>query len=150
MSKLSLSEIVYGVCKIHARKDKIEFLRQNNSLQLRDILKIMYDKNLKLLIPSEAPPYNQSPMPDSHGKLYSECRKLKHFVEGYSGNLNNIRREKIFIEMLESVDKDDALLLIDMIKQKPLKGLTASVINEAFGFELVPENNKEKKEEENV
>jgi hypothetical protein len=35
--------------------------------------------------------------------------------------------------MLESVDKQDSQLLLKMIKQKPLKGLTAKVLQEALG-----------------
>jgi hypothetical protein len=138
MSTISLSEIVYGAAAKKTKAEKVEWLRRHNCLELRNILKIMYDRNLKLLIPDTAPPYKPSDLPDSHGMLYRETRKLKHFVEGYSGNLTQLKREQLFIQMLETVDKDDAKLLIDMIAQKPIEGLTAATINKAFNTELVP------------
>ena len=112
-------------------------LRDNNCLQLRNILKLMYDKNLEFLIPNTPPPYTPSDLPESQGLLYREARKLKHFVKGYSGNLSQHKREMLFIEMLEMVDRQDALLLCDMIAQTPIKGLTISTINTAFEMELI-------------
>ena len=142
MTTMSLAEIVNEVCEIKQKTDKVNFLKKHNSRQLRDILKIMYDKNLKLNIPSTAPPYTASQFPDSHGMLYREARKLTYFVQGFGGdNLPPIRREALFIQMLEAVDADDAKLLVQMISQKPLKGLTPAVINEAFG-DIIPTKKK--------
>jgi hypothetical protein len=73
-------------------------------------------------------------MPESHGLLYRESRKLTYFVEGFGGDhIKPVRREQLFIQMLESVDKEDSILLLKMIKQKPLKGLTAKTLAEALG-----------------
>lgn len=138
MTTLSLAEIVNTACGLKTKEEKVKFLQDNNSRPLRDILKLMYDKSLKFNIPNSAPPYTPSEMPDSHGMLYREARKLTYFVEGFDGdNIHPIRREALFIQMLEAVDPDDAKLLISMIKQKPLKGLTAATLNEAFP-NLVP------------
>jgi len=135
---LSLAEIVNTACKLKTKEEKVAWLRKHNSLPLRNILKLVYDRNMKLLLPNVAPPYKPSDLPDSHGMLYRETRKLKHFVEGFSGNITQMKREQLFIQMLETVDREDAELLIKMIAQKPLKGLTAETINEAFQTELVP------------
>lgn len=130
---LPLHEIVSTACNIKQKKDKVDFLKKYNSKPLRNILKVMYDKNLKLNIPSEAPPYTPSQFPDSFGMLYREARKLKYFVVGYDGdNINQIQREALFIQMLEACDPLDAQLLIKVIAQKPLKGLTVKTLNEAF------------------
>lgn len=138
MTTLSLAEIVNKACGLKTKEEKIKFLQDNNSKPLRNILKLMYDKNLKFNIPNTAPPYTPSEMPDSHGMLYREARKLTYFVEGFDGdNIHPIRREALFIQMLETIDPEDAKLLIDMIKQKPLKGLTVATLNEAFP-NLVP------------
>lgn len=133
MTTLSLAEIVNKACSLKSKKEKVKFLQENNSRPLRDILKLMYDKNMKFNIPNVAPPYTPSEMPDSHGMLYRESRKLTYFVEGFDGdNIHPIRREALFIQMLETVDPEDAKLLVSMIEQKPLKGLTAATLNEAF------------------
>lgn len=137
MSTISLAEIVNKACELKKREEKVEWLKANNSKPLRDILKLMYDKNLKLNIPNTAPPYTPSEYPDSHGLLYRETRKLPYFVEGFNGDgIHPIRREALFIQMLEAVDKEDAELLCKVIKQKPLKGLTAEVIVEALGLDI--------------
>jgi len=138
MTTTSMAEIVNTACKMTNKSEKIEWLKANNSKPLRNVLKIMYDDTLELNIPNTAPPYHPSESPDSHGMLYRETRKLQYFVKGYAGDgLTPLRRESVFIQMLESVDRDDAVLLIQMINQKPLPGLTAATINAAFG-EIVP------------
>ena len=134
MTTVSLAEIVNKACEMKTKAEKVEWLKKHNSKPLRNVLKVMYDKSLKLNIPNTAPPYVPSEMPESHGLLYREARKLTYFVEGFNGdNIKPMRREALFIQMLESVDKDDALLLCKMIEQKPLKGLTAKTLVEALG-----------------
>ena len=133
MSTTSLAEILQAAREMKTKKEKIDYLQANSSKPLRNILKVMYDKTMVLNIPSEAPPYQPSVMPDSHGMLFREARKLPYFVKGYDGdNIHSIRREALFIQILEAVDPDDAKLLCDMIKQKPLKGLSLALIKEAF------------------
>jgi hypothetical protein len=51
---------------------------------------------------------------------------------GYD-NLNQVKRESLFISLLEDVDNDDADLLANhVISQKPIKGLTEKTLVEAF------------------
>lgn len=134
MTTVSLAEIINKACEMKTKAEKVEWLKKHNSKPLRNVLKVMYDKSLKLNIPNSAPPYVPSEMPESHGLLYREARKLTYFVEGFNGdNIKPMRREALFIQMLESVDKDDAVLLCKMIEQKPLKGLTAKTLVEALG-----------------
>jgi len=109
MVNRKISEIVYDACKAKTKKDKIEILKKNNSIALRTVLALAYDKNLKLLIPkvdrndeTTRPPYRQSNVSDSQGVLYSQYKKLPYFVEG-------------------------------CIAQKPFKGLTIEVIRSALG-----------------
>lgn len=148
MADLKLSEIVDKACELPTKEEKVAWLLKNNSKPLRNIIKIMYDPSLVLNIPDTAPPYTESNFPDSWGMLYRESRKLTYFVKGFDGdNLDQIRREAIFIQMLEAVDKDDAKLLIKMIAQKPLPGLPPSVINEAFN-NLVPESKRGRKKKD--
>jgi len=143
-----LGEIVNEAIKIQKKVDKVAYLRQNNSKELRNILKLMYDKSLEFNIPSSAPPYTPTEHPDTYGALYREARKLKYFVKGFGGeNLPQMKRENMFIEMLESVHPTDAELLVNMIAQKPLKGLPPSVIN-GLSPGLVPEKPSKKGQKE--
>jgi len=147
MTTISLSEIVNKACELKTRKEKVEWLKKNNSKPLRNILKLMYDSSLELNIPNQAPPYTASSSSESHGLLYRETRKLPYFVKGQLGeNLSQVRREALFIQMLETVDREDAILLCKMLEQQPLKGLSHSVINEAIGENFVPVPTPSKKE----
>ena len=115
----SISEIVNKACTLKTREEKVEWLRRNNSVPLRNILICMYDKSkIKFLIPNSPPPYTPSQSHDVHGALQREARKLKYIIQGAGGeNVTKIKREQIFIQMLENVDKSDAELLCQMIQQ---------------------------------
>ena len=67
--------------------------------------------------------------------MYREARKLSYFVNEMKDgeNLDRVRKEALFIQMLESVDKDDALLLLQMLAKQPYPDLPVEAIHEAFG-----------------
>lgn len=136
---LALSEIVDKAVNLKSSEEKVEWLKNNTSEPLKQLLHIMYNKKkYTFLVPSTAPPYTPSEYPDSQGMLYREMRKMQYFIKELStDSLTQYRREALFIQMLESVDAGDAALLCKMLKQKPLKGLTAKVLNEAFGEDFV-------------
>ena len=85
MSTESLAEIIESAGEMKTKKEKIAYLLEKNSKPLRNILKVTYDKSMELNIPSSAPPYVPSEMPDSHGMLFRETRKLPYFVKGFDG-----------------------------------------------------------------
>tara|TARA_Y100000389_G_scaffold201976_1_gene246076 strand:+ start:18167 stop:18607 length:441 start_codon:yes stop_codon:yes gene_type:complete len=136
---LALSEIVDKAISLKTKEEKVEWLEKNKIEPLKQLLSIMYNKKkYTLMIPSTAPPYTPSEYPDSQGMLYREMRKMRYFIkEMEADNLTQYRRESLFIQMLESVDAGDAKLLCQMLSQKPLKGLTAKVLNEVFGEDFV-------------
>jgi hypothetical protein len=130
----SISEIIKKTSEISSKEEKVKWLQQNESPALRDVLHLTYDKQRAVfLIPQSPPPYNPSGAHDNHGALYREARKFKYLVAGTGfDNLNQMKRENIFIEILETVHKDDAEILLNMIQQKPFKGITSKIVNEAF------------------
>ena len=134
MSTISIAEILEKVAKAKTKKEKVDALKQHESQQLKEILAITYDKKrFELWLPDSVPPYTPSDFPDSHGLLYREARKFLYFVKGFKGdNLPSFKREAMFIQMLESVHKDDAVVLEHLVQRKPFKGITAATINAAF------------------
>jgi len=148
MATKSIAEILNTACKLKSKDEKVKWLRDHESLHLRNILILMYGKDsFEFNIPQTVPPYEESQFPDSQGKLYREARKLKYFVKGWGGeNIHPYRREALFIQMLESVDKEDAKVLCRMLQQKPMKGLSVAVINEAF--DNIIETNKGSKQQD--
>ena len=130
---LSLAEIVTKATEQPTKQDKIDWLQKHDSVPLKTILKFMYDPSIKFLIPNTPPPWKKNSYVGVEGMLFKESRRLKIFVKGGGyDDLDQIKREQLFISLLEDIDNKDADLLCNMIAQKPLKGLSRAVIQEAF------------------
>ena len=71
------------------------------------------------------------------GLLRNEAKRLWHFVKGADNDLTKTQKETMFIQILEGLHQDEAKVLLGM-KSKSLnkmyKGLTESVVKEAFGW----------------
>ena len=132
--RISISEIINQVSKFTKTQEKVEWLRKNDNPALRIVLKYTYDNNVKFLVPDTPPPWKKNEFEDeAKSLLYREARRLKIFIEGGGyDNLNQIKREQLFISLLEDVDNDDAETLCQMISKKPFKGLSKKTVQEAF------------------
>lgn len=129
----SISEILAETAKAKTVKQKVEVLQSNNSVPLQTVLKYAYDPEVEFLVPESEPPYEPSDSPEGHGMLYSEARRLRIFVKGGGyDNLNQLRREVLFVEMLESIHKDDAKVLVEMLTKRKFKGITEKTVKAAF------------------
>lgn len=129
----SLSEIVNKTTELKTKEEKVEWLQKNNSVPLKTILKYMYNTDVEFLIPDSPPPWKKNSYIGVEGMLYKETRRLRIFVKGGGyDHLDQIKREQLFISLLEDVDNGDAELLCKMIAQKPLKGLSRATVHEAF------------------
>ena len=128
--------------KVNNAKDKpakIAVLKKHDSVQLRQVLKGAFDPKIKWDLPEGVPPFkrNDAPAGTEHTSLFSEARRLWHFVKDADPNLTKAKREMMFIQLLEGLQEDDADLMI-AVKEKTLnkryKGLTDAVVKEAFGW----------------
>lgn len=131
--KLGVAEILKKASALKSKEDKINFLRSNDNFALRTILQGALDPRIKWLLPPGEVPYKKNDLPDLQGTLYSEARRLYLFVEGGSPGLTQLRRETLFIELMESLDSEDSELLVSVKDKKiPYKGITPALIKEAF------------------
>jgi hypothetical protein len=129
----SLSEIVNKATELKTKEEKIAWLRQCDGVPLKTVLKYMYDPTVEFLIPSVPPPWKKNGYIGVEGMLYKETRRLRIFIKGGGyDQLDKVKREQLFISLLEDIDDKDAELLCKMIAQKPLKGLSRAVVAEAF------------------
>ena len=128
--------------KINNAKDKsqkIAILKQFDNQAMRQLLKAAFDPKIKFDLPEGNPPYikNEAPAGTEHTSLASEARKLYHFIVGGNNTINKLKKETMFIQMLEGLHADDAEVLM-AIKNKNLnnvyKGLTAQMVKETFGW----------------
>ena len=134
-----MSEILTKVNNAKDKPKKIAVLQQNASAPLKQVLKGAFDSNIVWDLPDGDPPYiaNEAPIGTEHGLLRNEAKRLWHFVKGADNDLTKTQKETMFIQILEGLHQDEAKVLLGM-KSKTLnkmyKGLTESVVKEAFGW----------------
>ena len=129
-------EIFEDFTKLKSRKDKISYLQTQGQQvpAVKDVIRGCFDERLEFVLPEGKPPYT----PNRPESVPSTLR-LKHKEFGYfvKGALNNsqpkYKVESMFIQMLESIHAEDALVVLDMVaKKSPVKGLTKKLVQEAF------------------
>ena len=131
--KLGIYEVLKLASEQKTKAQKIEVLRKHNTPCLQTILIGAYDDGVVWLLPETDPPYKPNDLVDQQNIIYTEIRKLYLFVKGGNDTLAQSKREKIFIDFLESIDKDDAKVILSIKNKKlPFKNLTKSLIIEAF------------------
>jgi len=135
--KLLVTEMLEAVAKAEARKEKLELLKHFNCLELRDILKGAFDDTIEFTLPKGVPPINEDEKKNyDKTRLLSETKKFRYFVKGGPGDqVNRVRREKMFIDILYRIDSKEIPLICHM-KDKTLdgvyKGVTKKLVQEAF------------------
>ena len=134
-----ISEIFTKINNAKDKPKKIEVLRKYDTPGMRMILKGAFDPKIEWDLPEGTPPYieNEAPAGTEHTFLEVEARRLYNFAKGGNNTINKIRKETLFIQMLEGLHASEAKVLID-VKNKSLnktyKGLTSDMVKEAFGW----------------
>ncbi len=134
-----ISEIFTKINNAKDKPKKVEVLRQYDSPGMRMILKGAFDPKIEWELPPGTPPYiaNEAPAGTEHTYLELEAKRLYNFAKGGNAQLNKIRKETLFIQMLEGLHADEAKVLLDMKNKslnKTYKGLTSEMVKEAFGW----------------
>jgi len=154
MAERLISEVLAFAARLPTKKEKIEYLQANNTRPLRNILKGSFDTSVEFNLPKGVPPYRKDDAPKGFepSNLHRVSSRFKYFVKGGVGDqLDSVRREKMFIDCLESLHPDEAELMLAM-KDKTLKGkykgITEKLITAAFPTLIVgtPEPSEEEEE----
>jgi len=137
----SLPELFTRVSKVETNDEKIALLRGHKNTQaLHTILQGAFHPDIVWELPEGAPPYKKDggEYGVNPSMLEREVRKLVYFTSR-TGRLvqNKMKREEIFVSMLESMHPSESELLIQM-KDKRIDGLTARLVWE-FMPGLIPE-----------
>ena len=138
--------------KINNKKDrpgKIKILQQYDTQGLRMVLKAAFDPKIVWLVPEGNVPYIPNDAPDGteHTRLEQQARTLQNYVGVKQENgavtpaspqINTMKREMLFIQLLEGLSAGEAEVLV-AVKNKTLnktyKGLNASSVKEAFNWD---------------
>ena len=132
MARKSIAWILEFTSKLPV-EEQIKCLQANDNQAIRIVLQYCFHPDAKWELPEGTPPYKPCEYPNVDNMLYSEARKLYLFLEGGNNNLTPLKREKMFIDLLECVTPEDAKLLLSVKEKKlPFNGLKPETIKKAY------------------
>lgn len=98
------------------------------------ILQCFYDPSIQLDLPPGVPPYTPAMKSlDLQGSLYREMKKLYIFEKNSASGATKNKKEQVFLQMLEMLDPEDALLMLGLKDKKmPYKNITEDLVRNTF------------------
>ena len=129
-------EILELVDKQRSKAKKIETLREYADDALKAILIWNFDPTAISVLPEGPVPYkeNEVPIGTDHTSLRREWKNLYHFVKGGNDRLSAIRRETMFVQMLEGLHPEEAKIIC-LVKDKDLESkykITYDIVQQAY------------------
>ena len=135
--RLLISEVLRKVSNAKTKAEKIALLQKHNSQALRSLLIWNFDESVISMVPEGDVPYtpNDAPVGTDHTRLEQESKGFYRFVKGGQDSLKSLKRESMFVQLLEGLSAEEAELLC-LVKDGNLnskyKRITKAVIQEAF------------------
>jgi hypothetical protein len=130
--QIGMAEFLEKVAKLKRTQEKVDALKHNDSYPLRVILQACYDPKVEWALPPGVPPYKPNELVDQENVLIRECQKLTYYIKGFHPDLPQLKRETMFVQLLENVAPKDAELLCHIKDKKPIKGITLQHVTEAL------------------
>ena len=131
-----LTEILQKVSSAKTKKEKVDLPQEYNNDGLRAVLIINFDESLKFLLPEGEVPFkpNDAPAGTEHTRLDHEYRGLYRYFKGGDSSLKGMRREQLFVQLLEGLHEDEANLLVSACNKdiQSKYRITKAVVAEAF------------------
>ena len=133
--RLLMHEVLQKVSNAKTKKEKINLLQEYNTNALRMLLIINFDDSVVSMLPPGNVPYtpNEAPEGTEHTILEKEARLLHHFFKGGS-NVSQVKRESMFVQILEGLNAGEAEALI-LAKDKRIGKrwkITKACVSEAY------------------
>ena len=134
-----MSEILTKVNNAKTKDKKIAVLKENDSEPLRMLIKASFDPKIEWVLPEGDTPYkaNEAPEGTEHTLLSQEVKRVWHFIKGADNQTPRMKKETMFIQMLEGLHKDEAEVVChakDKVLHQKYKGLSDNVVKTAFGW----------------
>ena len=133
---LLFHEIFEKFEQLKTREERLNFLRKNHTHQFKEFLRGAFDPNIKFTV--NIPAYRPAVEPEglNYSTLHNEMDRMYLFVEGHPKTPNGItedKKEYVLKNMLEAIHKEEALLLLAMLKKDlKIKFLTAKLVKEVY------------------
>jgi hypothetical protein len=134
--KTLIPQIFDEVERTPSKQGKINCLRTYDHPILRGMLQINFNPDFKLDLPEGTPPYKRDekiPVGYSETNLFAEFRRM--YIWGQPSNLTKVKKETLFIQLLEGIhwtEADDLCLCKDKKLQTKYKTITEELVREAF------------------
>lgn len=130
-------EIFEEVCKLENREDRISYLKENAFKQVKTVLQLCYNDKIQLDLPSGRPPFEACPEGREPSSLSNAFKPIGSCVK--ESKVSRMRKEKIFIGILEQISEEDANILcaakdgtITTLHMKKYSKITKSLVEACF------------------
>lgn len=145
MAKLPDNPLVSELFKaVHGKKDKkgkIDLLSQYKRDDVKALLIWNFDKQIRSAIPEGEVPYKKNEAPinsGGHTRLVHEWRTLYNYIKGGNDALSQMKRETMFIQLLEGLHESEAeiVMLVKDSKLQTKYRITRALVEDVFGKEI--------------
>lgn len=133
--KLKINEVLQKVSNAKTKAQKIKLLQTHNSPALRAILIANFNESIVSDMPEGPAPYQDDKYEESDRlSLQVEYKKLYVFFKGGAPNMSRMKKESMFIKLLESLTPGEAEVLSLTMDKKLGKRwkITQQCVAEAF------------------
>lgn len=132
-----LHEILELASSQRTKPKRVEILQEYRDDSLTAILIWNFDERIVSAVPEGEVPYNPNDVPvgTDHTSLRREWKNLYRFIKGGADELSSLRRETMFIQLLEGLHPKEAEIIC-LVKDKNLKEkyskITKDIVEQAF------------------
>jgi hypothetical protein len=131
-----IHEILDLVETQRTKAKKVQVLQKYRDNSLTAVLIWNFDDAVESAIPEGEVPYTRNDVPEGtdHTSLRREWKNLYHFIKGGNDELSGLRRETMFVQMLEGLHPAEADIIC-LVKDKNLSSkykLTKAIVSDAF------------------
>ena len=131
-----IHEVLELASKQRSKAKKVEILKQYEDPSIKAIFIWNFDPSVISAVPEGPVPYkeNEVPVGTDHTSLRREYKNLYHFIKGGNDSLSSLRRETMFIQLLEGLHPSEAEIIC-LVKDKQLQSkynIKDDVVKEAY------------------
>lgn len=109
-------EVFNGLSDIASFHDRVAYLQEHQTFAIRTIIQANFNPHIIFDLPGGAPPFNKDNMPpeNSMGRLDKQIKVLGSLIvrEQPSVGLERLRKETKFLQLLESINVNDAMIIV--------------------------------------
>ena len=115
---------------------KVKYLKENRNDMVDLLLELTFSKDIRITLPEGSPEYQKTGEVELYNAtlLYANRRQIEMFINDNTAQIPELKREQLFIDLLENLDPAESRLLIE-VKDKKLtsySGITKKVIEKVY------------------